>query len=35
MRILAARPDAVHRPGGKDTPLMDLAAQRADDRKAR
>ena len=34
VRVLAVRPGAVNRPGREDAPLVDLAAQRADDRKA-
>ena len=34
MRVAAARPNAVHRPGREDAPLVDLVAQRAGDRKA-
>ena len=33
-RVTAVRPDAVQRPGREDAPLVDLAAYRADDRKA-
>jgi hypothetical protein len=34
VRVAAVRPGAVHRPGREDAPFVDLAAQRADDRKA-
>jgi len=34
VRIPAPLPSAVQRPGREDAPLVDLAAQRADDRKA-
>ena len=34
VRISAAWPDAVHRPGREYAPLVDLVAQRAGDREA-
>jgi hypothetical protein len=34
VRVAAARPRAIHRPGREDAPLVGLVAQRAGDRKA-